>query len=131
MTTDVLTQLYAEREALDTRIREEENAVIERIRQHRTRDAMNELGTAIAHTVAKETGIDNFLDETKEAPYVEARALAYHIATRAGWSSTRIARWAGRNHTTILHALNAHADLADEANQLYKRILGERDTDAA
>lgn len=81
------------------------------------------IGDLIILAVANETDLPDFLtNRTKQRRYTEARALAYHIARRAGWSLPRISRWAGHHHSTIHHALNAH-DLADEAEAFYHAIM--------
>ena len=85
----------------------------------------DKLGVAIVAQVANETGLpSNFLTARNKTPaYAEARALAYHVARRAGWSYPRIAKWAGRNHQTIMHAITTREGLTVEADGIYRTLI--------
>jgi len=131
-----LGRLYAERARLEAEIRVCERTVIEDI-QRRQQVTRTDLGREIIIVVAATMGVpDNFLtSRNRTHPYIQARAVAYTIARRSGWTLPRIAAWAGRDHTSVMHAIEGLArgyytsdvDLADVVDRVYVALNGDRE----
>jgi len=130
-----LGRLYAERARLEAEIRVCERTVIEDIQRRQQHGTRTDLGREIIIVVAATLGVpDNFLtSRNRTHPYIQARAVAYTIARRSGWTLPRIAAWAGRDHTSVMHALNAlgsyttDVDLADVVDRVYVALNGQRE----
>jgi len=119
-----LGRLYAERARLDAEIAICERTVIEDIQRRQLRDTHVDLGREIVVVVAATMGVpDNFITTRDRGDaYVRARAVAYTVARRRGWSLPRIGAWAGRDHTSVMHSLNTYAtdlDLMETVNRVY------------
>jgi len=130
-----LGRLYAERARLEAEIRVCERTVIEDIQRRQQVGTRTDLGREIIIVVAATMGVpDNFLtSRNRTHPYIQARAVAYTIARRSGWTLPRIAAWAGRDHTSVLHALNAigsyttDVDLADVVDRVHVALNGQQE----
>jgi len=130
-----LGRLYAERARLEAEIRVCERTVIEDI-QRRQRIGVNlDLGREIIILVADAMGVpEDFLtSRNRTHPYIQARAVAYAVARRSGWKLPRIGAWAGRDHSSVLHAINTlrsyttDVDLADVVDRVYVALNGQRE----
>lgn len=66
---------------------------------------------ALAVNVAETHGLDleEMLSTSRRAECVDARLEIYRELRKAGWSYPRIGKFVGRDHTTIMHALDAGA----------------------
>ena len=87
---------------------------------------------AIKKIIQDESGIDNFLKNSRKRSYVDARRIYYHILRNYHYLSLdKIGKLAGnRNHATVLHGLRnvdflikSDPDVSNLFNRVSDRVL--------
>lgn len=84
-----------------------------------------ELEELIVLLVAFEFDIDpaDLFAENRTRNYVNARTVAYLVARAHEWTYTRIGKWAGRDHTSVLNALrDPKPELLHIAHEITKAL---------